>query len=154
MCILSKCCTLVGFVLAAAVQTVKKFLCSPKLWPNIRSHLRTMNREMLQQHQRCFWKALTYVCRRKRRLEKYLAGAGRAAIHIDRDLQRSLSSNESSVLSEEDIPADMAAKRQKRVEECSRGCPAVLQNLAKTYQSVGRHCWPVRMYRQNKYPVA
>ena len=91
----------------------------------------------------------TYVRRRKRRLENYLAGACRAAVHIDRDLQRSLSSNQGSV---EDIPADMAAKRQKRVEECSRGCPAVLQNLAKTYQSVGRHCWPVRMYRQNEYP--
>ena len=67
--------------------------------------------------------------------------AGRAAVHNDRDLQRSLSSNEGSVLSEEDIPADMAAKRQKSAEKCSRGCPAVLQNLAKTYQSVGRHCW-------------
>ena len=54
--------------------------------------------------------------------------AGRAAVHIDRDLQRSLSSNEGSVLSEEDIPADMAAKRQKRVEECSRGCPGIAES--------------------------
>ena len=30
----------------------------------------------------------TYVHRRKRRLKNYLAGAGRAAVHIDRDLQR------------------------------------------------------------------
>ena len=29
----------------------------------------------------------TYVRRRKRRLKNYLAGAGRAAVHIDRDLQ-------------------------------------------------------------------
>ena len=77
---------------------------------------------------------ITYVRRRKRRPKNCLAGAGRAAVHIVRDVQRSLSSNEGSV--EEDISADMAAKRQKRVKECSRGCPAVLQNLAKTYQSV------------------
>ena len=76
---------------------------------------------------------IMYIRRRKRRPKNCLAGAGRAAVHIDRDLQRSLSSNEGSVLLEEDIPADMAANRQKRVEECSRGCPAVLQNLAKTY---------------------
>ena len=56
---------------------------------------------------------ITYVRRRKRHLKNYLAGASRVAVHIDRDLQRSLSSNEGSVLSEEDIPADMAAKRQK-----------------------------------------
>ena len=49
---------------------------------------------------------ITYVRRRKRRLKNYLAGAGRVAVHIDRDLQRSLSSNEGSVLSEEGIPAD------------------------------------------------
>ena len=65
----------------------------------------------------------TYVRRRKRRLEKYLAGAGRAAVNIKfyRDLQRSLRSNESSVLSKETY-----RKTWKRVEECSRGCPAVL----------------------------
>ena len=67
---------------------------------------------------------IMYVRRRKRRLKNYLAGAGRVAVCIDRDLQRSLSSNEGSVLSEEDIPADMAAKRQ----------------------SVGRHCWLVILY--------
>ena len=89
---------------------------------------------------------ITYVRRRKRNPKNCLAGTGRAAVHIDRDLQRSLSSNEGSVLSEEDIPADMAAKTQKRVEECSRGCPAVLQSLAKTYQSVGRHCWLIILY--------
>ena len=72
--------------------------------------------------------------------------AGRAAAHIDRDLQRSLSNNESSALSEEDIPADIAAKRQKSIGECSRGFPAVLQNLVQTYQSVGRHCWLCILY--------
>ena len=39
-----------------------------------------------------------------------------------------MSSNEGSVLSEEDIPADMATKRQKRVEECSRGCPGMVES--------------------------
>ena len=87
---------------------------------------------------------ITYVRRRKRRLKNWCAG--RAAAHIDRDLQRRLSSNVSSALSKEDIPADMAAKRQKSVEEYSRGCPAVLQNLAKTYQSIGRHCWLIILY--------
>ena len=71
---------------------------------------------------------ITYVHKRKRRLKNYLAGAGRVAVHIDRDLQRSLSSNEGSVLSKKDIPADMAAKRQKSVEECSRGCPGIAES--------------------------
>lgn len=93
----------------------------------------------------------TYQRRRKRRVENYLAGTGRAVFRIDGDLQRSLSSNESSILSEEGVPLEATAKRQKRAMECSRGCPAVLQNLVKTYESVGRHCWPIRMYRQNAY---
>ena len=71
---------------------------------------------------------------------------------MDRELQRSLSSNESSILSEGDLTVDSAAKRQKRAVECSRGCPAILKNLVKTYHSVGRHCWLTRMYRQNAYP--
>ena len=41
----------------------------------------------------------TYQRRRKRRLENYLTGTGRA-VQIDRELQRSLSSNKSSMLSE------------------------------------------------------
>ena len=56
----------------------------------------------------------TYVRRRKRRLEKYLAGTRRAPVHIDIHLHRSLSSNESSVLSKQDIPADMAVKGHRR----------------------------------------
>ncbi len=71
---------------------------------------------------------------------------------MDRELQRSLSSIESSILSGEDITVDNAAKRQKRDVECSRGCPAILKNLAKTFHNIGRHCWPTRMYRQNAYP--
>jgi len=92
-----------------------------------------------------------YQRRRKRRLENYLAGTGRA-VHVDRELQRSLSSNESSMLSGEELTVDTLAKRQKRAVECSRGCPAVLKNLSKTFDSVGRHCWPTRMYRQNAFP--
>ena len=93
----------------------------------------------------------TYQRRRKRRLENYLAGTGRA-VQLDTELQRSLSSNESSMLLEESLTVDSVAKRQKREVECSRGCPAILKNLAKTFHSVGRHCWPTRMYRQNAYP--
>ena len=93
----------------------------------------------------------TYQRRRKRRVENYLSGTGRA-VQVDRELQRSLSSNESSILSEGDLTVDSAAKRQKRAVECSRGCPAILKNLVKTYHSIGRHCWPKRMYRQNAYP--
>ena len=94
----------------------------------------------------------TYQRRRKRRLENYLAGTGRA-VQVDRDLQRSLSSNESSILSDsEDPTVEIMAKREKRAAECSRGCPAVLKNLARTFHSLGRHCWPTRMYRQNAYP--
>ena len=44
-----------------------------------------------------------------------------------------MSSNEGSVLSEEDIPADMAAKRQKRVEECSRRCPGIAESSKDLY---------------------
>ena len=75
----------------------------------------------------------TYQHRRKRWLEKYLAGTGRA-VQVDRDLQRSLSSNESSILlGGEDLTAEIMAKREKRAVECSRGCPVVLKNLAKTF---------------------
>ena len=56
---------------------------------------------------------------------------------MDRDLQRSLSSNEISILSGgEDLTAEIIAKREKRDVECSRGCPAVLKNLAKTFHAL------------------
>ena len=87
----------------------------------------------------------TYQRRRKRRLENYHRGTGRA-VRMDRELQRSLSSSKSSILSEGELTVDALAKRQKRAVECSRGCAAVLKNLAKTFNSVGRHCWPTRMY--------
>ena len=57
---MSYACT-IGLVLAAAVRTVKNFFLSPKLWWNIQFRLRTTKGQMLQQHQRRFWKALTYV---------------------------------------------------------------------------------------------
>ena len=53
--------------------------------------------------------------------------------HIDGDQQRSLSTYESNVLLEEDVPNEITSKRWKRCMEC----PAVLQNLVKTYESVG-----------------
>ena len=91
-------------------------------------------------------------CKRKRHLENYLADTVRA-VQVDRDLQRSLSSNKSSILSGgDDLTVEIMAKQEKRAVECSRGCPVVLKNLAKTFHSLGRHCWPTRMYQQNAYP--
>ena len=79
----------------------------------------------------------TYVRRRMRHLENHLAGAGKTAFHINRDMQGSLSGMESSLLLEEGLPQEVADNTQKSAVECSRGCPVALTNLAKTYQSVG-----------------
>ena len=64
-------CT-IGFVLAAAVQTVEKVLHSPKLWPNIRSHLRTPKGRDAPTSTPLL--DITYIRGRKRRLKNYLAG--------------------------------------------------------------------------------
>ena len=64
---------------------------------------------------------ITYVRRRKRRLKNYLAGAGRAAVHIDRDLQRSLSSNEGSVLSKNTYQQTWQPKDRKEWRNVAEG---------------------------------
>ena len=84
-------------------------------------------------------------------MENYLAGTGRTVSHTDGDLRRSLGSNESSILSIEDVPDEIAAKRQKRAMECSRVCLVVLQKFEDLRKvlvgTVGLSCilqkWPL-----------
>ena len=88
-----------------------------------------------------------YQHKSKRKL-KNLAGTSRA-VQVDRDLHRSLCSNE--VRWGPNSRQDNATKRQKRNVECSRKCPTILNTFAKIFRSIGRHCWLSRMYRQNAY---
>ena len=93
-----------------------------------------------------------YSLRRKQRASNYLSGASRGAFSLENTILRSLSTSESS-LSTEDCSDEVAAKRIDRVEKCSRGCSAVLGNLAKAFEKAGRHCWPTKMYRQHQVPA-
>ena len=52
-----------------------------------------------------------------------------------------------------DVSDEVAAKRVDRAAKCTRGCSTVLSNLAKSYEEMGRHCWPTKMYCQNQVPA-
>ena len=50
-------------------------------------------------------------------------------VSLESNLLRSLSSNEGSVVSEDDLSDEVAARRQNRSAKCTHGCSAVLINL-------------------------
>ena len=87
-----------------------------------------------------------YNQRRKRRVENYLLGTGRATVLLESTLLRSLNSSETSTNSGEDVSEELAIKRQNRADTCTRGCSGILSSLAKSYEEIGRHCWPTKMY--------
>lgn len=97
--------------------------------------------------------------RRQERVERFLTGTSRSSYRLDPVLERSLSTSESD-LSQEVDTADSddeealfrVRKRAERKERCKRGCPAILQRLAKTYQSIGVHTGKTALYRKSSYP--
>ena len=136
-------CT-IGFVLAAAVRTIGKFLRSPKLWPNIRSHLRTTTALMLQQHRRHFWKSRSYVGGRDAWRTSLLALVGLlyALIETYREVWAAMKAVYCRKKTYQQTWQPKDRRELRNVAERA----LVLQNLAKTYQSVGRHCWLVILY--------
>ena len=43
-------------------------------------------------------------------------------------------------------------RQAKRQVECKRGCPAVLERMAKGYESFGKHTGKTAKYRKSSYP--
>lgn len=98
--------------------------------------------------------------RRQERVERFLTGTSRSSYRLDPVLERSLSTSESDLSQEMDTAADSededesfrARKRAERKERCERGCPAILQRLAKTYESIGVQTGKTALYRKSSYP--
>ena len=92
--------------------------------------------------------------RKRERAERFLAGSSRAAYRLDPLLERSLSTSQGTETESE--PEDRAEevhwdRQAKRKEEWKRGCPAVLQGLAKTYESFVKHTGRTAQYRRSNY---
>ena len=104
----------------------------------------------------------TYQERRKQRAERFLAGTSRAAYRLDPLLERSLSTSASDISQEGSQPDSdsedgeeetIRARRQiKRRVDCKRGCPAVLERMAKTFENYGKHSGKTAQYRRSSYP--
>lgn len=43
-------------------------------------------------------------------------------------------------------------RQAKQQVECKRGCPAVLQRMARAYESFGKHTGKTAEYRRSSYP--
>lgn len=65
------------------------------------------------------------------RVQNFLKGKGRLACSLNPDLERSLSSPDTSLLSEDDDPTTE--------ETCQRGCTSILKRLLPVFNDVGRH---------------
>ena len=94
--------------------------------------------------------------RQKERAEHFLAGTSRSAHHLDTILEESFSTSDLSYSqhseegSEQSQARDTAA--QDKRSDCKKGCPAILKELAKSYQSVGIHTGKTAQYRKSSYP--
>lgn len=78
------------------------------------------------------------------RLQNFLKGKSRLSYALNPDLERSLSSPDTSLISEE--------SEQEEWEPCKRGCTAILKRLAKTFNDVGRHSATTHAVYMKSYP--
>lgn len=101
----------------------------------------------------------TYQQRKEERTQRFLAGTSRAAYRLDPLLERSLSTSISDVSQGTESDSDSEeettrGRRQvKRRGDCKRGCPAVLERLAKSCESFGNHTGRTAQYRKSSYPA-
>ena len=95
--------------------------------------------------------------RKRKRAERFLNGTAISAHRPETSLETSLSSSDllenDSIDSETELEViEMVSQRkQKREEECQRGCPAILKKLVKTFAMAGKHTGKVAQHRRNSY---
>ena len=100
----------------------------------------------------------THSRRKVERAHRFLSGTSRAAYRLEPLLERSLSASmlDTSQGTESDSEDDggevFTARQTKRRENCKRGCPTVLERLAKTYENYGKHTGKTAQYRRTSYP--
>ena len=96
--------------------------------------------------------------RQEEKAKHFLAGTSRSAHRLEPVLEESFSSTDLSLSqhsgseSDEDEVGTRHANQLERRAHCKKGCPAILGELSKTYESVGTHTGKTAQYRKSNYP--